>query len=118
MPKPPKAAETTAPAPDRAAMQQLDRHPAVLAAGEMQTAQQAPSLGRIVLFTPDDGSAEPEEYVAIIGRVLRDPSTRQISCDLLILQPGVAPRWFGPVPQGDPAGATPRTWRFSPRVAV
>jgi hypothetical protein len=138
MAKAAKATETAAPAPDTAAMQQLDRHPGVAAdfsvpvdglyptpmpGGELRDMRQmlqAPSLGRIVLYTPPEGeeteNAAPE-YVAIIGQVFTDADNKRPYCNLLVFPPFAAPRWEGSVQEGDPAGAAFRTWRWPTRIA-
>ena len=80
---------------------------------------QTPSLGRIVLFTPQLGGANAngaKEYVAIIGQVWNDPHVERPYVNLLTFPPFGAPEWQGSCQEAIEPGE-PRTWRFPPRVA-
>lgn len=81
---------------------------------------QSPTLGHIVLFTPQDptsGANGAKEYVAIIGQVWADPNVERPYVNLLTFPPfqAAGPVWEGSVQEALEPGA-PRTWRWPPRV--
>ena len=75
----------------------------------------APSLGRIVHFTPGDhnsGQNGAEKYVAIIGQVFSDPGNPNPYCNLYVMPPFGDAYWEGSVQEGE----GPRTYSWPPRV--
>jgi hypothetical protein len=99
----------------------MDLEPTRLADGEirmMAQQPQAPSIGRIVLFTPTIGIQHAngaEEYVAIIGQVFAAPGNPRPYCNLFVMPPFAAPYWEGSVQEGD-GDNTSRTWRWPARA--
>jgi hypothetical protein len=88
---------------------------------------QAPTIGRIVLFSPSKQPSDAhrvngsEEFVAIIGQVFADPGNPRPYCNLLVMPPFAAPYWEGSVQEVDPDAdaettAQQRTWRWPPRA--
>jgi hypothetical protein len=82
----------------------------------------APSLGRIVIFTPHRGylpkgnlTGVPgngaTEYVAIVGQVTMTGDGRH-QCTLFVMPPFADAFWEGGVEEGQ----GPRTWRWPGRV--
>jgi hypothetical protein len=81
---------------------------------------QAPTLGRIVLFTPQNpnsGYNGAKEYVAIVGQVWADPGVERPYVNLLTFPPfkDDGPVWEGSVQEAIEPGE-PRTWRWPPRA--
>lgn len=77
--------------------------------------RQSPSLGRVVIFTPDEsraGANGASEYVATIGQVWDDPTNPDSFCNLLVFPPFQEPYWVGSVQQG----TGPYSWRWPTRV--
>lgn len=91
--------------------------PTRMSDGEIRAMRQefmAPTLGRVVLFTPacpENGSNGAREYVAIVGQIFHDPGNSRPYVNLLTFPPFAAPLWEGSVQEG----AGPRTWRWPPR---
>jgi hypothetical protein len=87
--------------------------------GEIRQMQQEftpPTIGRTVLFTPQDpnsGANGAIEYVAVVGQVFHDPGNPRPYVNLLTFPPFQAPVWEGSVQEGE----GPRTWRWPPRSA-
>jgi len=85
---------------------------------KMAQEPQSPWLGRVVLFTPQEGEPHANgapEYVAIIGQVWADPGNPRPFVNLLVFPPYSEPRWEGSVQESDGVN-TSRTWRWPPRV--
>lgn len=102
-----------------------DLEPTRMPDGEIrQMAQQSPSIGRIVLFTPSPQPFDAhkvngaEEFVAIIGQVFADPGNPRPYCNLYVLPPCGEPRWEGSVQEADASSDVQgmRTWRWPPRA--
>lgn len=86
--------------------------------GEIRPMRQefhAPTIGRVVLFTPGDpqgGVNGAREYVAVVGQVFHDPGNPRPYVNLLTFPPFQEPVWEGSVQEGE----GPRTWRWPPRA--
>ena len=89
--------------------------PTRLPDGEVRPMRQEftpPTIGRIVLFTPNGNAANgAREYVAIVGQVFHDPENPRPYVNLLTFPPFQAPVWEGSVQEGE----GPRRWRWPPR---
>ena len=90
--------------------------PTRLPDGEIRPMRQeytAPTIGRVVLFTPSgDGANGAREYVAIVGQVFHDPGNPRPYVNLFVLPPFAPPYWEGSVQEGDGE----RSWRWPPRA--
>lgn len=92
--------------------------PTRLPDGEIRPMRQeycAPTLGRVVIFTPydpDHGANGAREYVAIVGQVFHDPGNSRPYVNLLVMPPFSTPYWEGSVQEGE----GPRTWRWPTRA--
>lgn len=99
----------------------MDLEPTRMPDGEirmMAQDRQSPTLGRIVLFTPqdpDNGSNGAREYVAIIGQVWNDPGVERPYVNLLTFPPFGAPEWQGSTQEAIEPGEL-RCWRWPPRA--
>jgi len=101
-----------------------DFEPTRLPDGEtplMAQQPQAPTIGRIVLFSPTPQPSDAhkvngaEEFVAIIGQVFADPGNPRPYCNLLVMPPFAQPEWQGSVQEAIEGQSPDRTWRWPPR---
>jgi hypothetical protein len=71
----------------------------------MSQPKQAPTLGRIVLFTPQGEQHEringAEKYIALIGQVFSDPGNPNPYCNLYVMPPFAPAYWEGSVQEGE-----------------
>ena len=83
----------------------------------MAQQKNAPSIGRIVLFSNGTTVNDATEFVAIIGQVFADPGNPRPYCNLWVMPPFAAPYWEGSVQEWlDEPPMPGRHWRWPPRV--